>query len=402
MSKEEQPPIIIKKIIKKAGHGGHHGGAWKVAYADFVTAMMCLFLLLWLVNVDPSSKSVIADFFRQPTQTGPMDGNVFIFGGAKKPADPGKFDGGASFLEFQKLVLTGDNKEEVRKLILKDFKEEVEMEADKELFDRVKLSLVKEGILIEIKEEDKNPLFNSGSTVLTAAAMTIIDKLTYAIKDKVAPMVIAGHTDGTKYKFGRYDNWNLSTDRAHAIRQRMIFAGLDKKLIAKVEGYADTQLKLPEVPLASINRRITLLLLQQDEKDSLKPKYLNPLDEHEEYTKEDLYQESELKQTPYSSRAPEDVEDRETAKANDEGSKHEQSAKHDQAVYVSPTAGKINKPPTLEELRRKKERAVMRKTNPPSASGVDLNSAGAHGGGGEAPKKEEASSGHGGGHGGGH
>jgi chemotaxis protein MotB len=340
----EEQPVIIKKLIKKVGHAGHHGGAWKVAYADFVTAMMCLFLLLWLVNADPSSKAVIAEYFRQPSTSGPTDGNVFVFGGAKKPTDPGRFEGGSSFLEFEKLSLTRENKEQIRKLIEEEFKKQLESTVDDELYDRVKISLTEDGILIELKENDQEPLFNSGSSSLTTSAIRIVDKLSIALRNKTAPIIISGHTDSQKYQLGAYDNWNLSTDRAHAVRKRALYAGIDPKRIVEVAGYADTQLKLPEAPFASINRRITLLLLQEGEEQKLKPKYINP-EEENEILQRDLTVELAIRKESEMENSSED--------------------------YIRKSAGKPKSHPTLEELRRIKKIRERKKSNPNKSSGGD-------------------------------
>lgn len=339
---EEEQPIIVKKIIKKAGHGGAHGGAWKVAYADFVTAMMCLFLLLWLINVDPSSKSAVAEFFRQPTQTGPQEGNVFVFGGAKNPSQPGRFEGGASVFQFEKLKLTGKNKEEVMKKITMELKKSMEITADEELYEKMHLSLTENGILIEINDNAKEALFDSGSSVLTANATEILDKLTNSLRDKYSKVIIAGYTDKKKFDLSSYDNWNLSTDRANSVRKRMLYSGLDPRRVIRVEGYGDTQLKLPDAPLAALNRRITILLLQEDKEDIVDPKYLNPEDALPHLSEE----KSKLAKVKKSSL-------KSNIKHND--SKSIISSIKEKRKYSSPTAGIDEKPPSLEELRRRKE-----------------------------------------------
>jgi chemotaxis protein MotB len=371
MAKEQKDePIIIKKIIKKGGHGGHHGGAWKVAYADFVTAMMCLFLLLWLINVDPSSKAAISSYFKQPTQTGPLQGNVFIFGGAKKPTDPGKFEGGSSFFEYQKLMLTGQNKEEMKKAIQNELQKELEMSADQELLDKVEFNLLEDGILIEIKDSKGIETFNAGSATLTEDAKKIIDKLAQVLKNKMSLLVIAGHTDSKEFGFGNYDNWNLSTDRAIAVKSRLTYAGVNSTRFARVEGYADSQLKYPGVPLSPGNRRITIKMIQQGEEENLKPKYLDSEAELGSQIKEERLEESDLK-TEGQFKAEE---------------------------YITKSQGKSNKLPTLEELRRKKAREAFRKANPAGSQSAE----GGHGGGHEAAPAEPAPAKEAGGHGGGH
>lgn len=333
--KLEDEPVIIKKIIKKVGHGGAHGGAWKVAYADFVTAMMCLFLLLWLVNVDPSSKAAISSFFKEPSTSGPLSGNIFVFGGAKKPADPGKFDGGASFLDFQKLIITEANKREIAKLLKKELLEELETEADKELLNNVEFNLTKKGILIEIKDSDTREVFRKGSSALTDQARKIIDGLSKLLRTRVSPIIVAGHTDGAPFNYGNYDNWNLSVDRAISVKNRLIYGGMLKERFARIEGYSNTQPKHPDVPDSAANRRITLLLLQDGELDKLKPDYIFEEDKYGKEAKKLKKEESKLKKAPG----------------------------FDIKKYKS-TAGKIERPLTLEEIKQKKSREAFRSKFP--------------------------------------
>ncbi|MDD9897638.1 MAG: OmpA family protein [Candidatus Melainabacteria bacterium] len=370
---QDDEPIIIKKIIKKGGGHGAHGGAWKVAYADFVTAMMCLFLLLWLVNVDPSAKSAVSRFFKQPTQTGPMQGNTFIFGGAQRPGNPGKMEGGASFLEFQKLVLTGQNKKEVQQKMKNDLQKQLELSSDDELLNKVEFNLVERGILIEIKDDEKMEVFRSGSASLTAEARSLIDKVANVLKNRLSSLIVAGHTDAKNFSYGNYDNWNLSTDRAIAVKSRLIYDGVNQTRFARVEGYADTQLKNPEVPLSPGNRRITILMLQEGEEENLKPKYID----------DEAGLGKEVRQ-----------ERRQEAKKKRSGNLtiHE---------YGS-SASKRKQPLSLDELRRKKARESFRKRHP-TPSGAPTSS----GGHGEAPSGggDHGGGGHGGGgggHGGGH
>lgn len=367
---ENEEPIIVKKIIKKSGHAAAHGGAWKVAYADFVTAMMCLFLLLWLINVDPSAKSAISSYFKQPTQTGPLDGNVFIFGGATRPGNKGKLEGGDSFLEFQKLILDGQNKREVQKKMQQELKDQLEMSSDEDLLNKVEFNLVENGILVEIKDDETMESFRSGSAALTEQSTTIIDKISNILKDKICPIIVAGHTDGKQFNYGNYDNWNLSTDRAIAVKTRLIYGGVNKSRFARVEGYADTQPKDPDVALSPNNRRITLLLLQEGELEKLKPQYIDAKDDLGKLVKAEQQMEAQLKQ------------------------KGEFNAKE----YGEKTAGKREGPLTLEELKRKKEREAYRKRNPVKAEGGGGHEAAAP----EAKPADASGHGGGGGHGGGH
>lgn len=364
---KDDEPIIIKKIIKKSGGHAAHGGAWKVAYADFVTAMMCLFLLLWLVNVDPSAKSAVSRFFKQPTQTGPMQGNTFIFGGAQRPGNPGKMEGGASFFEFQKLVLTGQNKREVQQKMKNELQKELELSSDEELLNKVEFNLVEQGILIEIKDDEKLEVFRSGSASLTPEARSLLDKVANVIKNRISSIIVAGHTDAKNFSYGNYDNWNLSTDRAIAVKTRLIYDGVNQTRFARVEGYAETQLKNPEVPLSPANRRITILMLQEGEEENLKPKYIDDQAGLGKEVREERRREAEQKRSGNLSI-------------------HEYSS----------TGSKRKQPLTLDELRRQKERQAFRKRNPvPTAAPA---SSGGHGEAAPSNDAGNASGGHGGGH----
>jgi chemotaxis protein MotB len=364
--KLQEEPVVIKKIIKKQMAHGHHGGAWKVAYADFVTAMMCLFLLLWLVNADPSSKVIIAKVFKQPSTSGPLQGNIFVFGGAKRPTDPGKFDGGASFLDFEKLIISKENKKEIAKMLKKELLEELELESDKELLNNVEFNLTKKGILIEIKDSATREVFKKGSSSLTEQAMQIIDSLSKLLRNKISPIILAGHTDAAQYNYGNYDNWNLSVDRAISVKNRLIFGGMLKERFARIEGYADTQPKIPGVATAAANRRITLLLLQDNEVENLKPSYINEEDALGKEIKQEKIKESQLKQDEF------DVDE-----------------------YLSRKKD-VSRTYTLEELKKKKARDAFRKKFPNGRGSNQVGDAAQEASGGHEAKKP--SGGHGGGH----
>ncbi len=267
----KEQPIIIKKVIKKVAGHGHHGGAWKVAYADFVTAMMALFMLLWIVNMDPSAKSAIADIFKEPVMNGPMKGTNGIMGGSKKPGEPGNMDGGASFFKFRQLKITQANQEQVAK----DMKNELErklMSAKLEgLIKSVEIKATDRGVLVELHEEKGKPLFRSGSTTFTKEALALLDAIAEVVKGSNNKMVVSGFTDAARYGTGNYDNWNLSADRAQTLRRQLMSRGVERDRLARVEAYADTQLKAPETPYASINRRMTILLLNDGGVQNLIP-----------------------------------------------------------------------------------------------------------------------------------
>jgi chemotaxis protein MotB len=363
----DEQPIIVKKIIKKGGHAGHHGGAWKVAYADFVTAMMCMFLLLWLVNSDPSTKAAVAEAFKQPTQTGPMQGNVFVLGGAKNPGEEGQLVGGASFLQFEKLKLTGENKERVKQIIQSEFKESLEISLGEEMLENVNFHTVDDGILIEIQETKNHALFSSGSAVPTDYVKKIVDTLAAILRNNASSMLVAGHTDSNNYGVGSYDNWNLSTDRAQIVRKRLEFDGISPQRFIRVEGYADTQLKFPADPSASMNRRITLTLLQEEVLIEMR-KQQKDLETMTPLVKAEKKKEEELKR---SGTKPEDFK-----------------------KYLEKSGGKSEKPLDLGDLAQKKRRQEYYEKY-----AVEKSSS-SHGGGEakEAAPAAKPAEGHGGGH----
>ena len=361
----DEQPIIVKKIIKKGGHAGHHGGALKVAYADFVTAMMCMFLLLWLVNADPSTKAAVSEAFKQPTQTGPMQGNVFVLGGAKNPGEEGQLVGGASFLQFEKLKLTGENKERVKQIIQSEFKESLEISLGEEMLENVSFHTVDSGILIEIQETNSHTLFSSGSAVPTDYVKKIVDTLAAILRNNASSILVAGHTDSNNYGVGSYDNWNLSTDRAQVIRKRLEFDGISPQRFVRVEGYADTQLKFPSDPSASMNRRITLTLLQEEVLIELR-KQQKELETVTPVIKAEKKKEAKLKR---SGTKPEDFKN-----------------------YLEKSAGKSEKPLDLDDLAQKKRRQEYYEKY-----SVEKSSS-AHGEAKEAAPAAKPADGHGGGH----
>ncbi len=273
--KEDQAPIIVKKVIKKVAGHGHHGGAWKVAYADFVTAMMALFMLLWIVNMDPSAKSVIADYFKEPVMNGPMKGTNGIMGGTTTPGEKGNMDGGASFFKFRQQQITQQNQDEVAKKMQAELERLLAASKYQGLLKSVEIKATDRGILVELHEEKGKPLFKSGSTTFTEEAKSLIDAIAAIVQGSNNKMVVSGFTDAARYGTGNYDNWNLSADRAQTLRRQMMARGVDRARLARVEGYGDTQLKAPETPYSSLNRRLTILLLNEAGMQNLIPREMN-------------------------------------------------------------------------------------------------------------------------------
>lgn len=250
---KEQPPIVVKKI--KKGHGGHHGGAWKVAYADFVTAMMALFLLLWiLATSDPSQRAAIAQYFRDPgvfeTSTG---------GGGNNPV--AQFFGEAGILDAQQGLLPASTIQGLKEQIEENLKQ---LQEYPEIKDQVMIQITAEGLLIELidKENKEKAFFDLSSADLKPALLRVLEKIVQQIRDLPNKIVVGGHTDARPFRNRSfYSNWELSAARALNARRAMEEAGLPATHVERVVGHADSTPLVPTDPLDPTNRRISLLIL---------------------------------------------------------------------------------------------------------------------------------------------
>jgi chemotaxis protein MotB len=231
-------------IFKKAkAHAGHHGGAWKVAYADFVTAMMALFIVLWLMNTSDHVRKVIAGYFNDPRGSSALTGS----------------DRAGS---ADNLPLTRDN--------MQQFKERLEkaiMQTDhfKALSNQIEITITPEGLRIELLESKNGTFFDTGSTTLNENGRELLAMLADQLKDVPNHVSIEGHTDSQPYaNDADYGNWELSADRANAARRVMQSKGLRRDQVSQVRGYADQRLRLPKNPLDPSNRRISLIVQYLD------------------------------------------------------------------------------------------------------------------------------------------
>jgi len=229
-------PIIIKK---KASHGGHHGGAWKVAYADFVTAMMALFIVLWLMNSSQQIKEAVGGYFKDPTGKSKMVGSDMAGAG-------------------ENFVVTKDNMEELKEQLQKAIREVPK-------FDRLKnhidMTVTNEGLRIELTESAAGTFFDSGSAKISDDGSDLLNTLAEELGKLPNKVAIEGHTDSKPYsQGGNYGNWELSADRANAARRLMQKDGLREDQVTQVRGFADQRLRHPEDPLDPSNRRISLIV----------------------------------------------------------------------------------------------------------------------------------------------
>jgi chemotaxis protein MotB len=256
--KKPAPVIIVRK--GKSGHGGgHHGGAWKVAYADFVTALMAFFMVMWLVNQDPSVKKAIAGYFRDPGVFAQQRSVGVITG-----SGPGIESG-----QTAQHAPTRANTEEATRAEQRTLAKAMEgirsaMEAMKDtsdLKDQTEFTLTSEGLRVELVDKPGSSFFASGSAQLLGESQQILGIIAHEISKLNNEVVIEGHTDSAPYSpSAAYGNWELSTDRANAARRAMESAGLAPTYIKAVRGYADTDLRVPDNPRDPSNRRVSILI----------------------------------------------------------------------------------------------------------------------------------------------
>jgi len=249
--KGDKPKIIIIKK-KRRGHEGAHGGSWKVAYADFVTAMMALFLLLWLLSmVAPDKKVILADFFKHFSV---FDSGQSFMKGSKHAMK----ESGLEFGTTKNIRVQGMKQAPAEML-----KEKIETELAeklKEIKDQVLMEVTDEGLKIQIVDSAGQPIFNLGSDKPTERAMEILKIVSTHIKDLPNPIVVEGHTDSAMFRTGAITNWELSTGRASSARRELEVDGIEPARFDKIVGYADKQLLVKEAPFDPRNRRISLLI----------------------------------------------------------------------------------------------------------------------------------------------
>jgi chemotaxis protein MotB len=238
LSSEHKPrPIIIKKKIVRGG--GHHGGAWKIAYADFVTAMMSLFIVLWLMNSNAKVKEAVAGYFRDPAGIGKLSGTDKE--GKNKTVEVPDDD-------LEKL------KDQLEKAIRK-------LPRFQSLKDQITINTTSEGLRIELMETAKGLFFRSGSPTPTQEGIGLLQLLAGQLGTIPDRIVIEGHTDSAPFAgTGTYSNWDLSSDRANEARRIMQAGGLHETQVISVRGFADQQLRNPANPEDPSNRRITVIV----------------------------------------------------------------------------------------------------------------------------------------------
>jgi chemotaxis protein MotB len=280
---EDTKPIIVKKI-KKGGHG-HHGGAWKIAYADFVTAMMAFFLLMWLLgSTTKEEKQAISDYFQNPSAIAGPGGastSMIKIGGGKDVTYSEGETKRASNPEDQ-AKKTEETKPEVGQITQTDkerliqLKKELEeaidaSEALKPFKEQLLLELTKEGLRIQIVDKENRPMFSSGSSILQPYAAQILREIGQVINHVPNRISLSGHTDATPYGGSSqfYSNWELSADRANASRRALNSGGMSEEKVARVVGLSSAVLFDKTNPINPINRRISIIVLNKETEDAI-------------------------------------------------------------------------------------------------------------------------------------
>lgn len=284
MSDDTQQPIVVKKI--KKGGGGAHGGAWKIAYADFVTAMMAFFLLMWLLgSTAQGDLKGIADFFNTPLKvamaggSGSGDSSSILQGGgedltrAHGQVKKGDIQAPKRSINLQALKADFEKKEKAK---LESLKGDLENLIDsspalRQFKSQLLLDLTSEGLRIQIVDEKNRPMFDSASSEVKPYTREILHEIGKALNKVDNKLSLSGHTDATPYAGGNrgFGNWELSTNRANASRREMVAGGMDDAKVMRVVGLASTVLFDKSDPFSASNRRISIIVMNKNTEEAI-------------------------------------------------------------------------------------------------------------------------------------
>ncbi len=299
-----QKPIIIKRIKKVSG--GHHGGAWKIAYADFVTAMMAFFLLMWLLgSTTQGDKEGIAEYFKTPLK-------IALAGGAGSGDSSSVIKGGGEDLSRRMGQVKRGDIEEIKRAINLEAaqaeKQRLEIEQFKNLKKRIEqvieanpslvnfkkqllLDITTDGLRIQIIDEKNRPMFSIGKAELQSYTKEILHEIGKMLNDVPNKISLSGHTDATPYPSGEksYSNWELSADRANASRRELIAGGMDANKVLRVVGLSSAVLFDKEDPFSPFNRRISIIVMNEKaEKAIIEEGPTTDISNKDEITKEKI------------------------------------------------------------------------------------------------------------------
>ena len=285
MSDDSQQPIVVKRVKKKGG--GHHGGAWKIAYADFMTAMMAFFLLMWLLgSTAKGDLKGIADYFNTPLKvamsggSGSGDSSSIVQGGgedltrASGQVKQGDIEAPKRNINLQALKAEFEKQEKQKLQSLKGRLEELIDSSPtlRQFKKQLLLDLTTEGLRIQIVDEKNRPMFDSASSELKPYTKEILHEIGQELNKVENPISLSGHTDAAPYAGGSigFGNWELSTNRANASRRELVAGGMADAKILRVVGQASTVLFDKNDPFNPTNRRISIIVLNQRTVDAIR------------------------------------------------------------------------------------------------------------------------------------
>ena len=254
MSANKEREVPIRIIYRKKGHAhAHHGGAWKVAFADFMTAMFALFLVLWLINQSSDVKSAIAGYFQDPL------GRADEFGSSILPGEGAQASVARPLKPMDVVDLRRDRLMNMQDRLEAALDDVPELAAVR---DKIEIRVTDEGLEIQLLEDSLGVFFESGNARPSARGETILALLGRELRALPNPVMIAGYTDARPYRSREhYSNWELSADRANAARRILTGGGLPARQIVQIRGFADRDLHQPSNPMAASNRRVTITML---------------------------------------------------------------------------------------------------------------------------------------------
>lgn len=252
----EGVPIIIKR--RKATKHPHHGGAWKVAYADFITAMMAFFMVMWIIGMDDDDRMIIQSYFKDPVgfSKNPPKTAITIAPGSHVPGGSFDPDSGESMIDRDM-----ESMEELRQQLEKEFEDDPEL---RELLDghAVEINATPDGLVLEFIENEMNGevFFLLGKAVVRPQAEKVMLKIAPILANSGRPLIIDGHTDARPFPSAEYDNFDLSFERANAVRDVLRAGGVYSSQLVMIRGFADMRPRVADDPLHFSNRRVSILM----------------------------------------------------------------------------------------------------------------------------------------------
>ena len=284
-SNKQKPTIVIRRI-KKGGHGGHHGGAWKIAYADFVTAMMAFFLLMWLLGSTTKGElQGIADYFNNPLKvsmgggSGSGDSSSVLKGGGTDltrtvgQVKKGDIEAKRRTINLQALKADFKRAEAERmKKLMASVEEALSNDPKLKAFkNQIRLDMTKDGLRIQIVDDQNRPMFDTGKAAVKDYMRDLLRAIGTVLNEVENRITLAGHTDAYAYQNSKrgYSNWELSADRANTSRRELIAGGMAEDKIFRVVGLASSAPINAQDPMDPANRRITIIVMNKDAEERL-------------------------------------------------------------------------------------------------------------------------------------